>query len=186
MTIPTTNASRTLTCLLVLVATATLRAETAEPTLALYPPDIHLNGQSDLQQVIAVLIRPDGVTQDVTTQVTLTLADEAVAKLQGSSVRPQADGKTTLQASLGPQSVSASVEVVNAGQAREVSFQQDVMPVFLRTGCNTGSCHGAARGKDGFRLSLFGFDPQGDYFRITREIGARRINLAMPRKQPAD
>jgi hypothetical protein len=43
------------------------------------------------------------------------------------------------------------------------------MPVFMRAGCNTGSCHGAARGKDGFRLSLFGFDPHGDYFRITRE-----------------
>ena len=37
-----------------------------------------------------------------------------------------------------------------------------------------------ARGKDGFRLSLFGFDPQGDYQRITREIGIRRINLAVP------
>jgi hypothetical protein len=54
------------------------------------------------------------------------------------------------------------------------------MPVLTRTGCNTGSCHGAARGKDGFRLSLFGFDPVGDYDRITREIGIRRINLAVP------
>ena len=54
------------------------------------------------------------------------------------------------------------------------------MPVFARTGCNTGSCHGAARGKDGFRLSLFGFDPRGDYFRVTREIGARRVNLGQP------
>ena len=43
------------------------------------------------------------------------------------------------------------------------------MPVFMRAGCNTGSCHGAARGKDGFRLSLFGFDPDGDYNRLTRE-----------------
>ena len=42
----------------------------------------------------------------------------------------------------------------------------------MRAGCNTGSCHGAARGKDGFRLSLFGFDPDGDHFRITREIGS--------------
>ena len=45
------------------------------------------------------------------------------------------------------------------------------MPVFMRAGCNTGSCHGAARGKDGFRLSLFGFDPDGDYDRLTHEIG---------------
>ncbi len=54
------------------------------------------------------------------------------------------------------------------------------MPVFMRAGCNTGSCHGAARGKDGFRISLFGFDPEGDYNRLTREMVGRRINLAVP------
>ena len=68
----------------------------------------------------------------------------------------------------------------DATAERPISFQLDVMPVFMRGGCNTGSCHGAARGKDGFRLSLFGFDPQGDYYRLTREIGVRRINLASP------
>ena len=63
---------------------------------------------------------------------------------------------------------------------RPVSFRRDVMPVFMRAGCNTGGCHGSARGKDGFRLSLFGFDPEGDYFRLTRELGYRRVNLAVP------
>src|SRR6185295_15485731 len=58
----------------------------------------------------------------------------------------------------------------------------DVMPIFMAAGCNVGSCHGSARGKDGFRLSLFGFDPDGDYFRITREMSTRRINLADPRQ----
>ena len=50
----------------------------------------------------------------------------------------------------------------------------------MRAGCNTGSCHGAARGKDGFRLSLFGFDPDGDHYRLTREQPKRRLNLAIP------
>ena len=59
------------------------------------------------------------------------------------------------------------------------SFRLDVMPILMRSGCNTGSCHGAARGKDGLRLSLFGFDPEADYQRITREISGRRINLAL-------
>jgi hypothetical protein len=63
-----------------------------------------------------------------------------------------------------------------------VSFKLDVMPVFMRAGCNVGGCHGAARGKDGFRLSLFGFDPEGDYYRITREQPTRRINLAVPQE----
>ena len=29
-------------------------------------------------------------------------------------------------------------------------------------------------------MSLFGFDPDGDHFRLTREINGRRINLALP------
>jgi hypothetical protein len=54
------------------------------------------------------------------------------------------------------------------------------MPIFTKAGCNTGGCHGSSRGKDGFRLSLFGYDPEGDYFRLTREAIGRRINLAVP------
>ena len=64
--------------------------------------------------------------------------------------------------------------------AEAPSFRQDVMPVFFRAGCNAGSCHGASRGKDGFRLSLFGYDARGDYFRLTQEMVGRRINVAAP------
>ena len=54
------------------------------------------------------------------------------------------------------------------------------MPVFFRAGCNSGGCHGAAIGKDGFHLSLFGYDPAGDYYRLTQQIPGRRIDLAVP------
>ena len=54
------------------------------------------------------------------------------------------------------------------------------MPVFFRAGCNTGGCHGSARGKDGFRLSLFGYDPEGDYFRLTQQVVGRRVDVASP------
>src|SRR5262245_46937878 len=60
------------------------------------------------------------------------------------------------------------------------SFRQDVMPVFFRAGCNAGGCHGAAKGKDGFMLSLFGYDPAGDYHRIVHDITGRRINTTIP------
>src|SRR5439155_16972412 len=93
---------------------------------------------------------------------------------------PPADGQTKLEIEYQGLKAVAAVTVKDATAERPISFQLDVMPVFMRGGCNTGSCHGAARGKDGFRLSLFGFDPQGDYYRLTREIGVRRINLASP------
>ena len=68
------------------------------------------------------------------------------------------------------------------GRGGPVSFKNDVVPVFMRGGCNGGACHGAGTGKDGFRLSLFGYDPEGDYYRIVEEYVGRRINLAVPEK----
>ena len=62
------------------------------------------------------------------------------------------------------------------------SFRQDIMPILFRAGCNAGTCHGAAKGKDGFMLSLFGYDPAGDYHRIVNDITGRRINLAVPER----
>jgi hypothetical protein len=91
-----------------------------------------------------------------------------------------ADGETTLDVTFEGQTVKVPVKVTQALAMPTLSFRLDVMPVFMRAGCNTGSCHGAARGKDGFRLSLFGFDPDGDHFRLTREMIGRRVNLAVP------
>ena len=66
------------------------------------------------------------------------------------------------------------------GSSSTLSFRRNVMPVLFRAGCNAGTCHGSARGKDGFMLSLFGYDPKGDYFRITQEMIGRRVNTAVP------
>ncbi|MFT5122253.1 MAG: hypothetical protein ACI9TH_002507 [Kiritimatiellia bacterium] len=60
------------------------------------------------------------------------------------------------------------------------SFRSDIMPIFFRAGCNAGTCHGSASGKDGFMLSLFGYDPKGDYHRVVKEMIGRRINPAIP------
>ena len=145
-----------------------------------YPTEISLNSADDFQSFVAVLHRDDGVTVDVTDQVDWKLKDSKSAKVGGHQVLPIANGKTTLVARYRGQTVHTPIAITRAGTHLPISFVNDVMPVLTRSGCNTGSCHGAARGKDGFRMSLFGFDPQGDYERITREIGVRRINLALP------
>ncbi len=56
------------------------------------------------------------------------------------------------------------------------------MPIFMKSGCNAGDCHGSSRGQDGFTLSLFGYNPEGDYFRLMEEYPGRRVNLAEPEK----
>ena len=60
----------------------------------------------------------------------------------------------------------------------DVDFVQDVAPVLSRLGCNQGTCHGSAAGKNGFKLSLRGYDPIFDLRAITDDLVARRINLA--------
>jgi hypothetical protein len=69
---------------------------------------------------------------------------------------------------------------VLAAEARGVDFDTQVMPVFTKAGCNSGACHGAAIGRGGFRLSLYGGDPAADYENIVHELEGRRINLARP------
>src|SRR5205823_3534548 len=103
-----------------------------------------------------------------------------VAKLVGNVLTPAADGAGEMTVAFDGQTVKVPVTVKDASADRPISFKRDVMPVFLAAGCNQGSCHGAARGKDGFRLSLFGFDAEGDHYRLTRELNGRRINLALP------
>ncbi|MCA9191056.1 MAG: DUF1549 domain-containing protein [Planctomycetales bacterium] len=170
----------TFVVMLVLQAATATADDSQWQSLDIYPPKIQLDSQSDFQNVVAMARRNDGVTMDVTEQVHWQLSDPNLAEMRHFRLRPVADGQTLLRATWDSLESTASVNVKNAEQPHGISFGMDVMPVLTRSGCNTGSCHGAARGKDGFRLSLFGFDPQGDYQRITREIGIRRINLAIP------
>ncbi|HZL87922.1 MAG TPA: DUF1549 domain-containing protein [Pirellulaceae bacterium] len=174
LTIPTA-------AILLLGLAATAHAEPKITALAVYPPDINLNTKADLQRFVIVATRDDSVTLDVTGQCSIKIAAANLVRQDKNVLYPAADGQTTLDAEYQGLKAAATITVKDAAAERTISFQLDVMPVFMRSGCNTGSCHGAARGKDGFRISLFGFDPQGDYYRITREIGARRINLAVPK-----
>ena len=66
-----------------------------------------------------------------------------------------------------------------AGDA-PASFRRDVLPVLTRAGCNAGACHGTPSGKNGFRLSLRGYDPTLDLFTLTREAAGRRVDRLDP------
>jgi len=65
-------------------------------------------------------------------------------------------------------------------QAGPVSFQNEVMAVLSRAGCNQGACHGNQNGKGGFKLSLRGEDPDLDFIALTRDILGRRTEVQRP------
>ncbi|MFM1556476.1 MAG: DUF1549 and DUF1553 domain-containing protein, partial [Limisphaerales bacterium] len=103
-----------------------------------------------------------------------------LVKFENHIIRPVSDGETSLKIEFAGRALTLPVKVEKATEERPVRFSLDVMPTFTKGGCNSGGCHGASSGKDGFRLSLFGFDPRSDYQSITRENLGRRINLALP------
>jgi len=163
-------------------AASVLAAFTGPPPteIRVYPTDVNLTTSRDRQSVVVQAVYADGLTRDVTSAATFALGNRSLARVERGIVSPLADGKTELQIKFGGKEVTLPVSVEQAKFDRPISFNNDVMPVFTKAGCNSGGCHGASRGKDGFRLSLFGFDAEGDYFRLTRENIGRRINLAIP------
>lgn len=165
----------------VLFAGPAARADQAKlERVDVYPPDVNLFTSRDRQTVAVQAFYSDGTTRDVTEQAKYTFANQDLIRFENWTVLPKADGTTEMIVEFEGHTIKRPIQVKDAAKDRPISFKLDVMPVFMKAGCNTGSCHGAARGKDGFRLSLFGFDPNGDYYRLTREVATRRINLAVP------
>jgi hypothetical protein len=63
-----------------------------------------------------------------------------------------------------------------------VDFDSQIVPIFTKAGCNVAACHGAAAGRGGFHLSLWGLNPDADYTSIVRQYKGRRVNLAQPQQ----
>ncbi|MDP0492672.1 MAG: PSD1 and planctomycete cytochrome C domain-containing protein [Verrucomicrobiota bacterium JB023] len=154
-----------------------------DPELAkieVYPSRVALETRTDFHRLVIVATSQDATTRDVSGSALISLANPDLATLEGTTLRPQADGETTIRVEFRGQTAEIPLVVKDATKERTVSFQQDVIPTLTAAGCNTGSCHGSARGQDGFMLSLFGYDPKGDHERMTTEQLGRRINLAIP------
>src|SRR5467141_4130735 len=76
--------------------------------------------------------------------------------------------------------VLASFIAPTVADAQLVTFRNDVMAVLSKAGCNQGTCHGNQNGKNGFKLSLRGQDPDFDYKMLTRDMLARRVDRQTP------
>lgn len=81
---------------------------------------------------------------------------------------------------LAPGSAQAGVDLPGGGKIETVDFERHIMGLLSKVGCNLGSCHGSFQGKNGFRLSLFGYEPDMDYAALTRDNLGRRIDRITP------
>src|SRR2546422_9670688 len=85
-----------------------------------------------------------------------------------------------LSPAAGALSVAAAPLAAQQTEPPRVTFLRDVAPILNKSGCASGPCHGAAKGKNGFKLSLRGYDPQFDYEALLYDLSGRRFNRADP------
>ncbi len=113
----------------------------------------------------------------------MAISNPEVAKLDADQIAwPTGDGETAITATIQGHRASAPLRVADYSTATTWSFRNDVLPVMTKVGCNSGPCHGAAAGKNGFKLTLRGYDPVTDYFTLTHQALARRTDRLEPAK----
>jgi hypothetical protein len=144
------------------------------------PEQVDLKAPFEYRQLLITGVLDNGDRVDLTRQAKFDAPAGLVKVTANGQVRPAGDGLGAIAFTAGGQSGTIPVTVSGQKTKYEVSFVKDVMPVLSRLGCNAGTCHGSAQGKNGFQLSLRGYDPVFDHRALVDDIGGRRFNRAAP------
>jgi len=151
--------------------------------LAATPGRIVLNGPYAEARALVEARLAGGERRDASGRAAWKVADPKIASVDElGTVRPRGDGETSLIARYGGREARVPVAVRGVKGAKAPRFLTEILPVLTRSGCNQGSCHGAASGKGGLKLSLLGYDPDADHEALTRASGARRVSRVLPER----
>ncbi len=145
------------------------------------PSSLTFSGRFEYAQVLLFGQLDTGERVDVTRQA-IVKPSAVVTVNPAGQVRPTTDGEGKIEFTVAGQTAVVVVKVSGVKATPQVSFVKDVMPVMSKLGCNAGTCHGAAQGKNGFKLSLRGYDPLADHQALTDELEGRRFNRAAPER----
>ncbi|MEC7639355.1 MAG: DUF1549 domain-containing protein, partial [Verrucomicrobiota bacterium] len=149
-------------------------------SLEVNPQSVKLDNPFAYSQVVTMAKLNNGQIIDATRDAKVEVQGDAVKISQSGLIEPIKDGNAILNFDLNGQKASISVQVTGQSKIFEPDYVRDIMPVVSRMGCNQGTCHGSKDGKNGFKLSLRGYDPIYDIRAFTDDLGARRVNVAAP------
>ncbi len=148
--------------------------------IAVLPPSVELTGPEARQQLLAEASLANH-QEDWTRTAEWSSSDPKIATVnEHGLVRPIADGDAKITARAKGISATIPVHVKDSHAPFTWSFRNHVIPVMTKMGCNQGACHGALAGKNGFKLTLRGYDPDADYDTLTRSSVGRRVSLTDP------
>ena len=142
--VPVRYPAMRMTVLALLIASPALAADPVKLVVA--PTSVELTGARDRQGLTVQASFADGSTRDVTATAEMTL-DKPVATVTNGFLAPAADGSARLTVKHAGLTAAVPVVVKDHRATGKLSFRNDVMPVFTKSGCNTGKCHGSAVGQ---------------------------------------
>ncbi|MCA9084192.1 MAG: DUF1549 domain-containing protein [Planctomycetaceae bacterium] len=148
--------------------------------LTVQPEAITLRDPFEYAQLLVTADLSNGDRIDVTRIARLTPDNDAIVVSKSGFVRATANAESKVSVSVGGQTASVNVAATGISEPFVADFVHHVNPVLSRVGCNQGTCHGAAKGKNGFKLSLRGYDPIYDIRAFTDDLAGRRTNTASP------
>lgn len=143
--------------------------------LKILPEHVRLSGATSRQSLLLGRIENERWLGHFREGVTWEAREPGIVEVRDGVALPLGNGTTLLTAIVGGSEVSVPVEVVEFDRPADYSFRNNVQPILAKAGCSAGACHGAEAGKNGFKLSLRGYDDQGDYLALTRHAFGRRI-----------
>jgi len=165
-------------CVFGLLALFSTSNANAQAPLQVSPPAVVLDNPEATQQVLVRSLKLPG---DLTRLVQYQILDPRIASVDATGlVEPKSEGATSLVIRHDKDQVQIKVEVTGLKTPTPVSFDLQMMPIFSKLGCNAGGCHGKAEGQNGFKLSVFGFDPAADHEALVKEARGRRVLPSSP------
>jgi hypothetical protein len=141
-------------------------------TVVILPQKITLRGQAAHQRLVAEKVQGKQFSGEITNTIFVS-SNPSVVKIENGIAIPVGNGRATISAKNAKATTEVTVEAMD--QPFEWSFRNHVQPVLAKAGCSSGACHGAAAGQNGFKLSLRGYDNEGDYLVLTRSALGRRV-----------
>lgn len=144
-------------------------------SLRLEPAKLSLASARDARKVLVLGMRSDGGVVDLTGEAKWVLPEKGLALDAEAYFSGQSVGEFAARVQVAGLEASLPVQVAST-EALPVGFVRDVEPILARVGCNAGPCHGSAKGKNGFKLSLRGYDTEYDYQALVDDLSGRRIN----------
>src|SRR6266853_661077 len=149
-------------------------------TLSVTPSELTFRSPDEGMRVLIVGTTADGEKVDLSESAQFDPAEAIVKRGPDGLLYATRQGETKVTVTAAGAKAQFTAHVADLTKPPQVSFLRDVEPVLNKVGCTSGLCHGSAKGKNGFKLSLRGYDPRFDYEALLYDLSGRRFNRADP------